>query len=218
MNAKFKYYFFNDNCAHRISKILELATGLNLSSSHGFWLLPMQVVRTLGKENEKENFDLIKQEKYHPSLKRTFFDKFNLLSKKEKSDFIGFFTLSNPEQIETAKTLNTKILILILDYLDIQVAKGTAKDKDEKILNHLQTQRSLILSQLWSYPTKSIKEYEEKGYQSNSLLTSQPASVVRAGFGRREGSSFIRTSYRVANNDFLNISNPGQEISKFIMG
>ena len=219
MNTEFKYYFFNDNCAHRISKILELALGINLSDSHGFWLLPMQVVRSLGRENNRESSNLIEEEKYHPSLKRTFFDGYNLLSKKEKEDLVGFFiNSSHQEQIEAVKKLNSTTLLLILDYLDIQVARRTSRNKDEQVMADLQTQRSVILSQLWRYPVETIQKLKGKGHSADSLLSSQPASVIRTGYGIREDSHFAKISYRVANNDFFNIPGPGQEISKFIMG
>ena len=140
------------------------------------------------------------------------------MSKKEKKDFVRFIGLSDREQIDAVKKLNTKILLLVLDHLDIQVAKQTSKNKDEQVFADLQTRRSIPLSQLFSYSTKSITTFKKNEPFSNSLLKSQPASVIRMGYGNRDGSGFVKTSYRVANNDFLNIPNPGQEISKFIMG
>jgi hypothetical protein len=83
-NARFKYYFLNDNCAHRVAKILELAMSIKITESHGFWLLPMQVIRSLEIESKKNNPGFIKQEIYHPCLKRVFFDRYELLKENEK--------------------------------------------------------------------------------------------------------------------------------------
>ncbi len=217
-NARFKYYFLNDNCAHRVSKILELATGISISKSHGFWLLPMQVVRSLNRENKKVVLGLIKEEKYHPSLKRVFFNRYKLLSESERKKFLTFFNLSLLKQKETVKTLNTKILLLLIDYLDIQVADGTSRAKDKKLMAELQIKRSTILNQLLRYPVKSIHKFPEGNYGHDSLLTSQPASVLRMGYGVRKNSDFASVSYRVANNDFLDSPDPKREVSKFVMG
>ncbi len=218
-NARFTYYFLNDNCAHRVSKLLELALGINISKSHGFWLLPMQVVRNLSKESEKRTPRLIKREKYHPSLKRIFFDRYNLLSKKEKNKFAEFFSDgSYVKQKKSVTTLSTKNLLLILDYLDIQVADATSKSKDEKLVLKLQNKRSIVLGQLLKYQVKEIHKFPEGDYEHSSLLSSQPASVLRAGYGVRKKSEFASMSYRVANNDFLDSPDPKREISKFVMG
>ena len=217
-NARFKYYFFNDNCAHRIAKIIELVTGINLSKSHGFWLLPMQVVRSLERESKKLTPPLIKQEKYHPSLKRIFFDRYKLLTQTEKTKFLKFLSSHSSEQREFTKTLKTKILLLIIDYLDIQVADGTSRARDEKLMSELQKKRSIVLSQLMRYQVQSIHQFPESNNISSSLLNSQPTSVVRVGYGIRESSDFAKISYRVANNDFLDSPDPKREISKFVMG
>ena len=217
-NARFKYYFLNDNCSHRVSKILELATGISISKSHGFWLLPMQVVRSLDRESKKVIPRLIKKEKYHPSLKRIFFDRYKLLSKSEKKEFLAFFQSPPQKHEEIAKTLNTKILLLIIDYLDIQVADGTSRAKDEALMADLQIKRSIILSQLLKYKVKSIHKFPDDDYEFGSLLTSQSASVLRIGYGVRENSDFTSVSYRVANNDFLDSPDPKREVSRFVMG
>jgi hypothetical protein len=208
----------NDNCAHRVSKILELATGISISKSHGFWLLPMQVVRSLDRENKKVVPSLIKEEKYHPSLKRVFFDRYKLLNESERKKFLTFFNLSPLKQKETVRTLNTKILLLLIDYLDIQVADGTSKAKDGKLITELQIKRSIILNQLLRYQVKSIHKFPKDNYGHDSLLTSQPASVLRMRYGVRKNSDFVSVSYRVANNDFFDSPDPNQEISKFVMG
>lgn len=217
-NARFKYYFLNDNCAHRVAKILELAMEINITKSHGFWLLPMQVVRNLDKESKKQNPGFIKQETYHPSLKRVFFDRYKLLSKSEKRKFIKFFSASSLGHREITEKLSTKILLLIIDYLDIQVADGTSRIEDAELMSELQNKRSIVLSQLMKFDTKSIYKFKKNSYKYNSLLASQPASVIRVGYGVRSNSSFSSLSYRVANNDFFDSPDPNQEISKFVMG
>jgi hypothetical protein len=135
-----------------------------------------------------------------------------------KKKFVKFFKASSFRDQKIAEKLSTKILLLILDYLDIQVADGTSKAKDAELMPYLQRKRSVVLSQLMKFKVKLIYKFPKDSYESNSLLASQPASVVRVGYGVRGNSSFSRLSYRVANNDFFDSPDPNQEISKFVMG
>jgi len=216
MNAKFDYYFFNDNCAHRIAKLIELATGRNMSKTSGFWLLPTQVVRKLGNKDATNSF--VKNETYKPSLKTVFSNQFNSLKNNEKEEFIEFFERSDDDKKNIVNESDSKNLFLIQDYLDLQVAKLSLKEKDEKKLNYLQDQRAVILSELMHRPVDSVKKNELLEKQSDSLIYTKPPSVFRLGYGSRNGEGFIKMGLRIANNDFLNKPNPGQEVSKFIMG
>jgi len=216
MNAKFDYYFFNDNCANRIAKIIELATGLDLSKTYGLWLMPLQVIRNIGNYDKNSSPNLVKREVYHPSLKKTFFEHFKTLNNLEKEEFTNFIGLTNNQKKEAVNALDSKILILALNYLDLQVAKQTTKSKDEEKLADLQSQRSIILGALLHHPSQSIQTFKEIKRPTESLLTSQPSSTIRIGYGIREEFDFLKINYRAANNDFLNTPGPGQEVSKFL--
>ena len=74
------------------------------------------------------------------------------------------------------------------------------------------------MNQLLRYQVKSIHKFPKDNYGHDSLLTSQPASVLRMGYGVRKNSDFASVSYRVANNDFLDSPDPKREVSKFVMG
>lgn len=216
-NASFDYYFFNDNCAHRIARLIELATGRTLSKTSGFWLMPIQVVRNAATDNTTP---LISSETYSPSLKKTFSDKYNLLTNKEKKKFIKFLDLQNKEQETFAENLDANNLTLVLEHLDLQVAKQTmtSKDKQKLKLNliDMDKQRAIVLNQLFKKPIAPIKVSEK--YPSYTLLKSRPSSAISAGYRMRQSEEVMMFDYRAANNDFLTPTNPGQEVAKFVMG
>lgn len=215
MNAKFKYYFFNDNCANRIARLIELATGQDLSKTHGLWLLPMQVIRKLGRNNPASS--LVKKVGYNPSLKTVFSSKFNTLDSKSKDRFVKFFYSTDEEKRKNVNTFDSDQLYMILDYMDLKVAKLTLKKKDVEKINEMNKQRAIILGELLSRPSDKItRNYDIK--DAPSPAETKPTSVLRLGYGMREGSQFARVGYRVTNNDFLNVPTPGQEISQFFMG
>ena len=214
-NAKFTYYFFSNNCANRIAKIVELATGRDLSKTSGFWAMPMAIVRKAAKT------PMIEEEIYNPSLKKIFSDKYNQLTAEEKKQFIAFFDVPDAEKENLVKKLDGNNLVLALEYLDLLVAKKTIKSKDKAELKRqmdiLEKQRGIVLSQLMHLPPAPVKPEEPKD-PAYTLLTSQPASVLRIGYQNNKEGESVKIGYRAANNDFLNPRNPGQEVSKFTMG
>ena len=112
--ARFQYYFFNDNCAHRIAKLIEVTTGRDLSDTHAFWLLPTQVVRSLRTEGSSDSF--VTSEKYNPSLKSTFSAHLALLDSDQKQEFVDLFTLDQPQKAQAVRVANAELLQLMLDY------------------------------------------------------------------------------------------------------
>ncbi|MDD9919832.1 MAG: DUF4105 domain-containing protein [Alphaproteobacteria bacterium] len=211
-NAQFSYYFLNDNCAHRIIKLVEMATGKNLSKTHGFWLLPVQLTQHLQQQG------LIGEETYIPSLKTTFTEKYRQLSKEEQKQFIRFFDETPQIQEAYAQTLSAKLLFLILNQLDLQVAKLTISKKDEEALNNLNRQRAVILGAMLKRPAAQLERPSFKKKEGTTLLNNKPSSVIQAGTIHRKKTTGALLRYQIANNDLLTQRLPGQEISRFIMG
>jgi hypothetical protein len=214
--AKFTYYFFNDNCAHRIADLIERATSSKLAYSHGFWVLPLQVIEH-AKMVKGSAGDLISSEVYHPSLKRTFSKRYEALSSDEKRDFINFFKASDIERTKLVTTFTENVLLLILEQLDIRIAKSTIEKTKNKEDAVFQEQRRIILAELFRR-TSGYKMAPLDWGKNNTLLNYKPISVVRAGVSRRDDNDHFSLQYQIANNDLLDSPIPGQERSKVIMG
>lgn len=215
LSAQFRYYFFNDNCAHRIADLIEVTTGRDLSDTHGFWLLPIQVVRNLRTAGGPE--PLVTGEIYNPSLKSVFSARYGSADADQKKKFIEYFELNEQDKGQALVEAAPELLQLFLDYLDLEVAKQMLFAEDEVSIHALQGQRALILSEMFRRPAKDIAARAEKISLPRSPIEMKPPSVIRAGGGVRDGRGFQSYSYRVANNDLLDRPSPGQEASRFIM-
>ncbi len=216
MRAKFTYYFFSDNCANRIADLIERATSTKLAYSHGFWILPIQVIEH-AKDTKSDAGDLIASEEYHPSLKSTFTKRYEALSRDEKDAFLEFFKTSDTERRNIVSVLSEKVLVLILEELDITSAKSTIEKSKNKSDPELQEHRRIILSELLGRKSGyKISPLEWK--KDNTLLNYKPVSVLRAGASRRGGKDYMSLQYQIANNDIFDTPIPAQEHSKVVMG
>lgn len=214
--ARFPYYFFNDNCAHRIARLVEVATGRDLSSTHGFWLLPSQVVRRLA--SNEEGRPLLRKSHYNPSLRTRFTERFTQLERAERHRFVEYFESDLDGQRKRAKGSSTALLKIKLDYLDLEAAKLRLNEESVADSVFLQRRRGLILAELFRRPATSGPIGEEVTTPVTSPIDAKPPSYLRFGVGAREGGLFSTLGYRIANNDLLSQRTPGQEVSRFLMG
>lgn len=218
MRAKFTYYFFNDNCAHRISDLIERATSSKLAYSHGFWTLPIQVIEhaKMGPTPDGQE-TLIASEAYHPSLKSTFSQRYEDLSAQEKKAFLNFFKVSDAEKYIIVHGLQEKILLLILEHLDIQSAKLTIEKSKNKEGVGIQEHRRIVLAEFLQRPPGYKQSHLSWG-EDNTLLNYKPISVLRSGLLRRNDKNYASFNYQMSNNDLMDAPMYGQERSKVIMG
>lgn len=212
--AHFRYFFFNDNCAHRIAMLVEVATGRDLTSSHGFWLLPVQVVRNL---DGKDDGSLVKGELHHPSLQSRFNRQYARLDRDARRSFTEFFRASTEERPAIVMAAPTASLLLMLDHLDLSLARMTLESEMPGRRAELHGQRAVILAELFGrQPPQRVDSSAVP--RAVSPLEMRPPSYLRLGHAIRDGRHLQTAGYRVANNDFLDAPASGQEISRFVMG
>lgn len=215
MHARFDYYFFNDNCAHRIARLIEDATGKSLSDGSGFWLLPTQVVRQL---NHGQGPRLIAQERYIPSLKTDFFNRYTTLSSDEKQQFERVLQLPIEAQKPQLATLPPSLLILLLDHYNLSLAKTTERPKNIEKIADINAHRAAVLSAMLQHPARQLQQVPKPEATYRSLADSRPTASLRLDYGIQSADDVFRLSYRPANNDLLDMPITGQAISRFTMG
>ena len=196
-NATFKYYFINDNCAHRMAKLITMATGQKEINHFGFWLMPFQMI--------KHFKNLIINETYYPSRKTKLDQQYFALNAKEKILFIDF--LQNQKNI---KKLNSQILLTLLNYLDFKLVNLT--DKKEP----LQAQRAQVLSALFA--KKQKKQRSLADFVPYSLFDANAISVFRIGQGFNNNSLVTTLTYQIAYKTLFNSKQENNDISQFLMG
>ncbi len=217
LNAEFRYYFVNDNCAHRIARLVEDATGKPLTTTTGFWLTPVQVIRNLEDTHRGSSRNLIRSEHYVPSLQTRFNTAYLQLSREERRVFDHFF--SETKSRTTAPDLlgDLRLLRLGLDYLDIQKAGLDSGTEDIDGQHKIESKRRLLLAALMvSSPDASPSRNETK--PPHAAQKGQYPSLLQVQGVERKNHTALNIGLRVAYNDLLNHLGGQQPASRFIMG
>lgn len=213
--AEFKYFFFNDNCAHRIGRPIENITNLKITHTHGFWLMPIQLIQNV---NDQGNNSIVKHERRELSSKSILENRLEKLSDDELVNIVKILRSDDVYREKIAKELSSEELSLALDQLD--VLKAQLKNKEENIEAKIEidSKRQDILKEL--YKRDSIKEFEIYEVYENQVspFHMRGISKISAGFELVNGENNAVINYSPSFNDFTDPVMIGQEISKFKMG
>lgn len=211
--AKYKYYFFNDNCAHRISRVIEDTLGHSLSRTSGAWLTPIQVVYNLKKVAASSGITIY--EKYYPSLE-TQLGK--ALKEMEPASFTSFKAhyLNDKVPVLGVKNYSNDVIYSLLDAYDIKAEKFKTRSSDSGEIQAIDSKRQQLLIELYQRPVERRNRYIGEG---ESLVANlRPLSKMQIGFNNHNSTGGALLRYQIAKNDMLDIPQPNQRKSQFIMG
>lgn len=216
--ARFKYYFFNDNCAHRMARLIEMTTGQRLVKTDGPWLLPIDVIQSLS-EPETGKLSPISSEIRSPSLKSKARQDFLKLSSQEKDAVKTYLRSSITVQQTLAPELSDDALRVTRSQYDLELAKLTTKAKDADKLKDLQKHRHILLMERLKRSPSSSSEHNTFAHKTGSTpATLNHPGALQIGYIAKPGNDAFNLRFQAANNDLLNKPLEGQEASKFIMG
>lgn len=219
MHAEFSYFFFNDNCAHRIARLIEVATGSELNISHGFWLQPSQVARAL--QNTRESRNLVRAERHHQSALSQFSENYRKASPGKRADMRTVVFAPEIERAALVTEIDNEVLYLALDFFDLEVSrKKTGTSRSDRVLS-AEIARAQTLTELISRPPVSLDSNQVGPVTrttTHSLFDIRPPSLLRGGIVLQRSATAQQFTYRVANNDLLDRRLHGAEVSRFIMG
>lgn len=157
----FTYYFFKQNCAYQIAKLLELVIDRPLMHPNKSWVMPYDIVRGINEKKEDEK-SVIERVIKHQSRQESFYDKFSQLSSKEQhlaEDIIHNKDVIKSPSFNQLKAISKKrITDTLLDYFNFINIKNEGLTPVQK-----QTQRQLLLARFsqsvgkinWNNTTKS---------------------------------------------------------------
>lgn len=209
--ARFKYYFLSDNCATRIARLIESATGQQINYSSGKWTLPIQITQNL-----KSAEGLTKSETRHVSMKSTLRKDYLALSRKGKTGLMKFMHMPQEEKADVAKLLDDDVLAVVLAQLDVEMAKlkGDAASPEGKTV---QAERQVVLVEMFRRPPPAAKIEPAAGPLLSPADIRRPAAL-QVGYIVRPGADALGIRYQASNNDLFTTPLAGQEASRFIMG
>ena len=215
--ARFKYYFFGDNCAHRMARLIDMATNRKMVDTGGPWLLPIQMVQQIN--HPKDGPTIIKEELRSPSLKSETRRQYLALSPDDQNAVVTFLKSPLERQKQLAFRLSTPALAMAMNYYDVELAKLSTKSKDADKLALLQPHRQIALAERLKRPALSSAEaVPAMPEQGETPATIKHPSYLQAGYTVRSGKDSINLRYQASNNDLLTMPLAGQEASHFIMG
>ena len=121
--AEFQYYFFNDNCAHRIRDLLNEATGKNLAPDNGVWMFPMQLI-TAAAQASTDDKPLVHTVEYYPSNRTRFLHNVREIKPNHQSILIDTINGDiSPQNIDLPDNERKRILVLADTQLKNQLAR-----------------------------------------------------------------------------------------------
>ena len=198
-NHSMTYYFFNENCAHQLARLLELVINKPLLEENKLWVMPYDVVKMVHDAGESSYLtDVI----YHESRQESLYTRFKQLSSNEQQTIAeiieqpkeSIHRLLQQHDDFTAK----KILDTLFDYyafIDVK-NKGLTETQIKKRKRLLIESFSLPIGQAqWEKPEK------RPPHQSQNTTMMQVTPLYNESFG--EGMEFrFRANYY----DMLNLN------------
>jgi hypothetical protein len=117
LGKKSQYFFTNKNCAYQIAKMLEIIINQKVVSSSVLWYPPIDTFHRLRELKSSNSSSLIKNIKLHPSSQRKLYDKYNLLSEKEKNIIFNIIENNYHKHISNTNSLNIDQKINTINFI-----------------------------------------------------------------------------------------------------
>lgn len=199
LGAQFTYYFAKENCAYRISELLELVINEPLYTPNTPWLLPATIFDRLAAI-EKNGHPIIHSIKKTPSRQSRLHSGFLGLSQANRAIVESLVNddnnLSAPIFTSLPETDKTEIIDTLIDYYEFRLLTENHDKKYQHKKNSVLIERSKLPAQLRS---KQISE------ESNPPPHAGPLpSMIRTELLRNsERGSGIALEFRPAYYDML---------------
>jgi len=144
-NAEFDYYFFSDNCTHRVRDLISEVLGEAVADDNGVWFMPMQLLRGLGNKKNKDGANLITNVRYLPSPRTKLLTAIKHMSPKERRALDQ--KLTDPSAVMGDLSPKEKKRVLIA--ADIHLRNSVSQEADKKNKEALGKDRQKILFELF---------------------------------------------------------------------
>ncbi len=212
LSARFDYYFFQENCAYHMARLVNAMTGASLLPEYKEWVVPIDVFKKLNAaQTSGRNF--VKNIRFIPSSQTVFRESFKNLQAAEQKIFRAF--VENP-QAEKAKAIiaeqpsGVEIIDALTDYyvfLDHADAENRRKNAT--------TKNALLLARIYAPPQTEAKPEIQRADPHTGRNTSMLSLSYVRNSRKKNGAGF---RFRPAYYDFLTLSpgtSPYSELSMF---
>jgi hypothetical protein len=194
-NISFLYYYFDDNCSYQLLSLLEVARpSLNLTERFGFWVLPVDTVRTV-----LDSEGLFTRAVFRPALASKLSHSVEYSSTEQQKWALTAADLTTPLDESSLLSLPESERIarldLAYDALTYQTVRGKVEgDARDARAWKLLSLRSTLSGSPTTPPLSAPKVRPDQGHGTARLAV---------GVGRGEGRWFTEYGIRPAFHDQL---------------
>ncbi len=140
-NAQFDYYFFGDNCTHRVRDLISDVTGYSVARDNGVWFMPMQLLQGLAQEKAAHPVKLVRHIRYLPSPRTKLLTLIEHMSAEERRALEAILADPSGPMTDITRAQQKRVLIAA----DIHLRNLSATQDDEDKRQALASQRQKIL-------------------------------------------------------------------------
>lgn len=146
--AKFDYYFFGDNCAHRVRNLIEETIDRPVANDNGIWMSPMQVLTGVSKVRLDGMNPLVKNIRYLPATRTKLFAILTSLDGQSLNALIEFLDGDDTRLLGLTQREQKKALMAADLHLRQIISDREAKAKTGSQLDVLKERRQQVLLSL----------------------------------------------------------------------
>jgi hypothetical protein len=194
LGVKYRYFFFDRNCAWRMATVIELVLDNQLMNSARLWQIPQHVVQKLA-ETQHHGAPLISEVQYLPSRQSRLYQRYLDLDKTERlwldRIITDFDALQSPSFDTMPLRSRHRLLDVLLDYYRYLTIRGYMDE------NLVKKRHQIVLGERFRLPVGD-SDYPQFSSHGEPHIGRKP-SYLQVGLfehdQRTEASIKIRPAY-----------------------
>jgi len=212
LDKKYRYYFFNRNCAFYMASVIQLVLDEKLTNNFRPWQTPQRLLQQLNKIHHS-GAPLIKSIRYIPSRQSRLYKRFLALDEEQKqwvSLLIKDESLLNSDEFDSLDGLSKQLLVdVLIDYYQYLHTKEYIDEQTFKRNN-----QALLIKRFTLPSTEAAVKFKSDA----SPHAGRKASYSSLGYVYRESTSGAAIKLRPAYYDSLDFDSGHLKNSSLAMG
>ena len=201
--ADFDYFFFGDNCAHRIRDLLREATGQEIATDNGAWFIPMQLIRGVANTNLTSGKPLVSKVRYLPSSRNRLLAQLAVLSSEQQNQLIKLLDGMPVTDISLEPTHRKQILVAADTHLRNNIIVLNRKEEDKAQLQKQQAVRQSVLLDLIGLQQTKIDDIKPNTPPLPHVSGRNGTALFLTALNDNDGKSGAELTLRPAYTDHL---------------
>jgi hypothetical protein len=187
--GRFDYYFFDDNCAYQMARLMEVVKPDWTLYPHTIYVIPGEQVKNFFNDPE-----IVRKVQFRPALRKKLLQKYSVLTERQKDQFFSLVaSQSQVSAISDALVLETGSAYM--DY-QRQLKKGELSSEEKKLWDAILLQRaSLGAVQLAELPPITEETRPDLGHDAYAFVTLGGAELDSSSTGHAFYGIKMKSAY-----------------------